>query len=607
MALLSKDPPDIESLLALNPKVSTNASLKSTSITKKDKKHWKRNDDKSCSTCEPLRNNFEDVKHTTLSERAALREAGRCLKCADAPCQKSCPTQLDIKTFITSIANKNYYGASKAIFSDNPLGLTCGMVCPTSDLCVGGCNLYASEEGPINIGGLQQFATEMFQRMKVPQIRDPSLPSLDQLPDSYKAKVALIGCGPASISCATFLARLGYQDLTIFEKYDYIGGLSSSEIPQFRLPYDVVSFEVELMKDLGVKVVLGKGLGKEALTVKGLLGEGYEAVFLGFGLPDPKIDPIFKDIKFGFYTSKDFLPAVAKGSKPGMCGCKSQLPVLHGTVIVLGAGDTAFDCATSALRCGAKKVFVVFRKGFTNIRAVPEEMEVAKEEKCEFMPFMSPKEVILKEGKVTAMVFCRTEQSEDGKWVIDEEQTVKLKADFIISAFGSDLHDKEVLDAMSPIKINSWGCPEVDSETMATSEPNVFCGGDLAGVANTTVESVNDGKQAAWYMHKYLQSLHGLFVEDTPSLPLFCTPIDSVDVSVEMCGLKFKNPFGLASATPTTSAAMIRRAFEAGWSFAVTKTFALDKVTCVCVCVCAHFSILIYSIKHIYVHTHTYM
>ena len=226
---------------------------------------------------------------------------------------------------------------------------------------------------------------------------------------------------------------------------------------------------------------------------------------------------------------------------------------------------------------------------------------------------------------------------------------------------------------MSPIKINSWGCPEVDSETMATSEPNVFCGGDLAGVANTTVESVNDGKQAAWYMHKYLQvcvcvcvsmrmrvccvcvfvcvcvcvcmcvcvcvvcacmriymhvcvllihsrthtfihvcqicssihlpksvvlylsyvplplsqSLHGLFVEDTPSLPLFCTPIDSVDVSVEMCGLKFKNPFGLASATPTTSAAMIRRAFEAGWSFAVTKTFALDKVTCVCVCVCS--------------------
>lgn len=112
-------------------------------------------------SCLSLKNNFDDIKHTTLSERGALKEAARCLKCADAPCQKSCPTQLDIKSFITSISNKNYYGAAKAIFSDNPLGLTCGMVCPTSDLCVGGCNLHASEEGPINIGGLQQFATDV--------------------------------------------------------------------------------------------------------------------------------------------------------------------------------------------------------------------------------------------------------------------------------------------------------------------------------------------------------------------------------------------------------------------------------------------------------------
>ncbi|XP_013413163.1 dihydropyrimidine dehydrogenase [NADP(+)] [Lingula anatina] len=206
-------------------------------------------------TCSTLENNFDDIKHTTLSERGALREAARCLKCADAPCQKSCPTQLDIKYFITSIANKNYYGAAKAILSDNPLGLSCGMVCPTSDLCVGGCNLYASEEGPINIGGLQQFAVEVFKDMKIPQIRDPSLPALEQLPSSYHEKIALIGCGPASISCATFLARMGYSAITIFEKQKYIGGLSSSEIPQYRLPYEVIDFEIQLMRDLGVKVL----------------------------------------------------------------------------------------------------------------------------------------------------------------------------------------------------------------------------------------------------------------------------------------------------------------------------------------------------------------
>ena len=162
-----------------------------------------------------------DIKHTTLSERAALKEAARCLKCADAPCQKSCPTQLDVKSFITSIANKNYYGAAKAIFSDNPLGLTCGMVCPTSDLCVGGCNLQASEEGAINIGGLQQFATDVFKQMGIHQIVPPNQKKLT-FPDK---KVVLLGGGPASLSCATFLGRLGYKDIVVYEKRDYLGGL----------------------------------------------------------------------------------------------------------------------------------------------------------------------------------------------------------------------------------------------------------------------------------------------------------------------------------------------------------------------------------------------
>lgn len=576
---LSKDIADIENLLALNPKVQKHASLVTTKATKVNKKHWKRNGHKSCHTCGNLDRNFDDIKHTTLSERAALRESARCLKCVDAPCQKSCPTQLDIKSFITSIANKNYYGASKAIFSDNPLGLTCGMVCPTSDLCVGGCNLYASEEGPINIGGLQQFATEIFKSMGIPQIRDPSLPPLDQLHVSYKSKVALIGCGPASISCATFLARLGYTDLTVFEKEDYIGGLSSSEIPQFRLPYEVVSFEVDLMKDLGVKLELGKGLGGNGLSLKSLKEDGYKAAFIGIGLPQAKRIKIFQGLteEQGFYTSKDFLPVVAKASKAGMCACKNQLPKMNGVVIVLGAGDTAFDCATSALRCGAKRVFIVFRKGFTTIRAVPEEMELAREELCEFMPFLSPREVLMKGNHISGLKLCRTEQNEDGEWIEDEEQIVTLKADFIVSAFGSTLNDDQVKEAMTPLKFNKWGLPEVNQDTMQTSEEWVFCGGDLAGLANTTVESVNDGKTAAWYIHKYLQESNGQTVPPEPALPKFCTPIDLVDVSVEMCGMKFVNPYGLASATPTTSAPMIRRAFEQGWSFAVTKTYSLDK------------------------------
>uniref|UniRef100_A0A8C1MZM3 Dihydropyrimidine dehydrogenase [NADP(+)] n=1 Tax=Cyprinus carpio TaxID=7962 RepID=A0A8C1MZM3_CYPCA len=480
-----------KSILALNPRVKTHANLHSTASKKNEKKHWKRNPERSCDSCVNLENNFDDIKHTTLSERGALREALRCLKCADAPCQKSCPTNLDIKSFITSISNKNYYGAAKAILSDNPLGLTCGMVCPTSDLCVGGCNLYASEEGPINIGGLQQFATEVFSKMGIPQIRNPELPPAHEMPESFHTRIALIGCGPASISCASFLARLGYDNLTIFEKQKYIGGLSTAEIPQFRLPYEVVQFEIDLMKDLGVKV-----------TVKERWG-----------------------------------------------GCH---------ILPTHQQSNVTDINNHA----GKKARVRRR---------------SPDEKCEFLPFLSPHEVIMKDGRVVGLRFCRTEQQDDGTWIVDEEQIVHLKADFIISAFGSMLNDPEVKAALEPVKLNGWGTPEVNSETMQSSEPWVFAGGDIAGLANTTVESVNDGKQASWHIHKYIQSLHGNTVSTTPKLPLFHCAIDTVDISVEMCGIKFPNPFGLASAPPTTSAAMIRRAFEQGWGFALTKTFGLDK------------------------------
>ncbi|XP_057334163.1 dihydropyrimidine dehydrogenase [NADP(+)] [Microplitis mediator] len=569
---VSKDLPDIENLLNLNPKIKPYTNFVSSSETKKNKRHWKRNNNLNCNSC--LKNNFDDIKHTTLSERGALKESARCLKCADAPCQKSCPTQIDVKAFITSISNKNYYGAAKTILSDNPLGLTCGMVCPTSDLCVGGCNLAATEEGPINIGGLQHFAVDIFKKMNIRATRIPG-----QYVEYPNTKIALLGCGPASISCATFLARLGYTDIKIFEKENYLGGLSSSEIPQYRLPYDVVNFEIQLIQDLGVEIECNRMLSVDDLTIEKLKESGYKAIFCGIGLPEAKVISIFEGLtqEMGFYTSKIFLPLVSGGSKPGLCGCKSKLPSLYGNVIVLGAGDTAFDCATSAFRCGAKKVFVIFRKGFTNIRAVPEEMELAREEKCEFIPFHSPKQVIVKGNKIVAMEFYRTEQNDNDEWIEDQDQLMRIKADFIISAFGSGLFNPKIKDAMYPIKFNKWGLPDVESTTMKTSVPGVFCGGDLAGVAQTTVESVNDGKIAAWYIHKYIQESHGLTVPKTPQLPKFHSSIDDIDISVEVCGIKFENPFGLASAPPATTSAMIRRSFEAGWGFTVTKTFGLDK------------------------------
>lgn len=165
-----------------------------------------------------------------------------------------------------------------------------------------------------------------------------------------------------------------YENLLIFSPF------SSSEIPEYRLPYSVVEFEISLVQDLGVRIETGRLLSTSDLTIERLLDGGAQAIFIGIGLPQAKPNPLFRDLtaEMGFYTSKDFLPKVSKASKPGMCACKSfTLPILRGTVIVLGAGDTAFDCATAALRCGAKKVYVVFRRGFTNIRAVPEEVSVS--------------------------------------------------------------------------------------------------------------------------------------------------------------------------------------------------------------------------------------
>lgn len=566
---------DLENL-ALNPKVQHFANVRPTAVQREIKKHWKRNEHRPGNT---RKFDFTDIKHTTLSAKGAVYEALRCLKCADAPCQKGCPTSIDIKMFIQCISTENYYGAAKIIFSENPVGLSCGLVCPTEDLCVGGCNLAGAEQGAINIGGLQAFATNTFRSMRIPQIRPPHLPPPELMPATYDAKIAIVGAGPAGISCGTFLGRLGYKNVHVYEKYPFPGGLSTTEIPQYRLESEQAIWEVNLMTDLGVKVFYNKELGKD-FTVESLRGEGYEAVFLGVGLPSPKIAPEFEGLgeEHGFYTSKSFLPVVAQGSKPGLCGCKApELPKLYGKVLVLGAGDTAFDCAGSAFRCGANRVIVTFRRSFSDMRAVDEEFEMAREEATEFLPYCAPKRVIRNEvGRITGLEMYKMDRDESGNYFKDEEQTITVKCDFIISAFGSTTQE-QLQAAMAPMKFRN-GVAVVDPKTgQSTEAPFLFAGGDLIG-SGITVEAANDGKTASWYIHKLLQNKPGGdAVGETINLPMFYTEIDKVDISVDFCGIKFPNPFGIASATNATSSAMIARAFEQGWGFAVTKTFCLDK------------------------------
>eukprot|EP01062_Namystynia_karyoxenos_P077473 TRINITY_DN7809_c0_g1_i1.p1 TRINITY_DN7809_c0_g1~~TRINITY_DN7809_c0_g1_i1.p1 ORF type:complete len:1099 (+),score=356.14 TRINITY_DN7809_c0_g1_i1:120-3299(+) len=568
---------DIENL-ALNPAVLRNATLRPTPEARDEKKLWKRNAHKpGCSR----RGDFSNTRTSKLGKKGALFEAQRCLKCADAPCQKSCPTSIDIKSFISCIANHNHYGAARMILSDNPLGLSCGMVCPVSDLCVGGCNLAATEAGPININGLQEFAVETFKEMNIPATRDPALPPPSEMPPAYASKIRLIGCGPASISCATFLARMGYSDIEVLEKLPYGGGLSSSEIPQYRLPSEAALWEVKLMQDLGVRVRYGVGLGGDGVTFKQLKEQGADAVFVGVGLPEPNVTPVFQGLtpEHGFHTSKSFLPAASEGVKPGLCGCKkgAAAPKVHGKVLVLGAGDTAFDCVGTAFRCGARRVLVVMRRSTADMRAVEEETILARNERAEFLPYCQPKAVIRDPatGHITGIELTKMEQQEDGSWTADDDQVLRVKCDFIVSAFGSVLGDP-VSTEVATVADVAGGKVRVEPTTGRTKTEWVFAGGDCIG-SGITVEAANDGKTAAWGIHRYLQQKHGAQVSVKPQLPLLHTAVDDVDISVNFVGLKFPNPFGLASAPPATTLPMIARGFEAGWGFAVTKTFSLDK------------------------------
>ncbi|KAJ5066680.1 dihydropyrimidine dehydrogenase [NADP(+)] [Anaeramoeba ignava] len=564
-------------ILALDSHVRRFAKVQTTKITRANQKKWKRNI--KCHGCE-LHNNFEDIKKTTLTQEEAIVEARRCLKCADAPCTKSCPAQVDIKQFIQCMSTGNFYGAAKMILSENPVGLSCGMVCPVSELCSGACNLSNTSRGAINISGLQHFAVETFMKMKIPQIRDPSLPALDKLPKSFDAKIALIGSGPSCISCGSFLGRLGYKNVTVFEKNAFPGGISSAEIPAFRLPYKAVKWEVKLMEDLGVKIQYNSEFGTEKFNYETLKKDNYEAIFLGVGLPFANYIDAFKDLteESGFYTSKTFLQKAALASKPGIVQKLEELPKLHGHVIVLGAGDTAMDCCLTAFRCGAERVSLCFRRSTDDMRAVEEELVSVREEGVELIPFSTPNKVDVREGKIFGVEFVRFAKNDKGVYEIDADQKSFVKCDFIVSAFGAQMRDSPFMRALDPLVDFERGLAVVEAETMQSKKNEiVFAGGDIVG-SKMTVEASNDGKTAAWGIHRYLQMKYGdkEIANAEPNLPGFFTEVDLVDLSVDVAGLTFPNPFGLASSPPSTTAAMIRRSFEAGWGFAVTKTFALD-------------------------------
>jgi len=417
-----------------------------------------------------------------LSPVAALREAHRCLFCYDAPCTHACPTHIDIPGFIKKISTDNLLGSAQTILDSNLLGATCARVCPVQELCEGACVLGPSHK-PISIGRLQRYAMDYVYDREI-EVLHPAPPT--------GHKVAVIGSGPAGLSCAGELARRGHA-VTVFEKRELPGGLSTYGIISLREPVEIALAEAKMIAQLGVTIETGKEFGG-SLSLAELQRE-FEMVILSVGLG--------RSPQLGIPGEEHVLDGLeyVENSKV------TSTPFAIGKqVVVIGAGNTAIDCATIARRLGAERVTIVYRRTDKEMTAYPHEYEFAKQEGIEFRFLAQPAEAVVEDGKLTGL---RCHQMQLGApdasgrpvAVPVDGGDFFLAADQIVKAIGQQ---KPALARTLGLATEK-GYIAVDDE-FETSIPGVFAIGDCIrhrGEAST-VMAVQDGKMAAQALHARL-------------------------------------------------------------------------------------------------------
>jgi dihydropyrimidine dehydrogenase (NAD+) subunit PreT len=417
-----------------------------------------------------------------FSEHEALVEANRCLYCYDAPCTHACPTHIDIPRFIKKIATGNLAGSARTILDANLLGATCARVCPVQELCEGACVL-GSEHKPISIGRLQRHAMDDFYARG-------ALPFTPLAATSKR--IAVVGAGPAGASCAGELAKRGHA-VTIFEKRPLAGGLSTYGIISLREPIDIALAEVELLKRVGVEVKIGVELCRD-LKLPDLQSQ-FDAVFLSAGQGAAPALGIPGDSQI-----LDGLTYIEQS--------KLSPHTMHigRNVIVVGAGNTAIDCATIARRLGAPSVTIVYRRSESEMSAYRHEYEFAKNEGIAFRFYTQPVGVIADNGGVSGLQCVSTQSSVDRRIApqpIPGSEFV-LPTDQVVKAIGQE---RPSLAALLGLQTNR-GFIAVDSD-FETSVPGVYAGGDgVRAQGNcSTVMAVEDGKLAALSIHKKLMEV----------------------------------------------------------------------------------------------------
>ena len=421
-----------------------------------------------------------------MSLQASIKESNRCLLCHDAPCSQACPAGTDPAKFIRQIKFLNYKGAARTIRNNNILGTVCSFICPVEKLCEKACSIKALED-PIDIRGLQCFAAEYGNRFKL----EPQEKSL-----KTKAKIAVIGCGPAGMSCAAELAKMDY-DVTIFEREAKSGGVGRWNIPDFRLPGSAIDQDFQNLQNLGVEIKFNSAIDAgDSISV--LLAEGFEAIFIGCGLSSPFTLKMFEGFT-NTYDYNSFLRMVKVN--------RESLQLQDKSVVVIGGGSVAIDSAVSAKACGAAKVYLVFLESLEELPADQEEIELARTMGILFRPASQVSAVISDGNRITGLTGCEIEWLEPGKFVPSNATQVpgtefSLKADVVIQAIGTS-PGKEVSQLSKGMKTSGKGVIRV-GETFETSIPGLFAGGDVVNGGATVVQAVGEGKKAAVAIDHYL-------------------------------------------------------------------------------------------------------
>jgi glutamate synthase (NADPH/NADH) small chain len=436
---------------------------------------------------EQIEKNFAEI-NPALTEAEALFEANRCLYCFDAPCMHACPTHIDVPSFIKKIASGNLTGSARVIFDANPIGATCARVCPVEVLCEGACVEKTLLDKPIEIGRLQRYAT------------DHALDKGRQIyakGDANGKSVGIVGSGPAGLSCATYLARLGY-DVTVYEKKSLPGGLDTYGMAEYKMTQADSLAEAEAVRRLGVKFlvdteIVGSGSSSDAAADADAtritfaeLQKAHDAVFLAVGLGVTNRLNVFDESLPGVMDALDFIEKIKTRDW-------KTVP-LGKTIAVVGAGNTAIDAVTQAKRLGAEKVVMVYRRTRADISAYDYEYELAKKDGVEFVWQAAPIGILADaDGAVTALQCEKTDES---------LQIFNIPCDMVVKAIGQQ-KQRSFFEAVAGVEMDEKGRVRVD-ELMQTSQPNVFAGGDCVNGGAEAVDAAQMGKLAAQGIHQTL-------------------------------------------------------------------------------------------------------